>query len=367
MNILITGADGFVGKNLRSILQLNDNFTITTFNKSDSIKSLTQLTKDCDFVVHLAGVNRPQESSEFYEGNAGLTEQLCAALTQNKNTCPVLVSSSIQAERDNDYGKSKKQAEDALLKFSKKHGNPVYIYRFKNLFGKWGKPNYNSVVATWCYNVSRDIEITVNDPSTELELCYIDDVVDEIVARITTGGKSGYYEVSQPDTITLGELRDLLVSFKQSRTNYLCPNQSTRLYKNLYATYLHYLPADRYSYELKTHTDNRGSFTEILKDSTNGQVSINISKPGVTKGQHWHSTKNEKFLVISGEGTVQLRDIYSDEIIEYHVSGEKLEVVDIPTGYTHNIINRGESDLYTIIWANELFDPQKPDTNYQNV
>lgn len=367
MRILITGAGGFVGKNLVSVLRINESHKLYLFDKENTKNDLDTFTKDCDFVVHLAGVNRPENPQEFYDGNTGLTSELCAALKKNKNTCPILISSSIQAEKDNDYGKSKKQAEELLLEFGKKTGNKVYIYRFKNLYGKWSRPNYNSVVATWCYNIARGLEVTVNDPAASLELCYIDDVVEAIIDRIHNPADSGYFEVETTDTTTLGELRQVLESFRDSRQDYHYPDQSTRLRKNLYATYLNYLPTDKFSYPLDTHSDHRGSFTEILKDNVNGQVSVNISKPGVTKGQHWHSTKNEKFLVVMGTGVIRFRDIFSKEIIEYPVSGEKLEVVDVPTGYTHSIVNTGDSDLVTIIWANELFDREKPDTNYQDV
>lgn len=366
MNVLVTGSAGFVGKNVLSILSVLGH-SISTFDKSNKLSDLQELTKSCDAVIHLAGVNRPTDPKEFYEGNADLTKSLCDALAANGNTCPVVISSSIQAEKDNDYGKSKKQAEDSILDFSKRTGNKVYIFRFKNLYGKWSRPNYNSVVATWCYNISRNLEVTIDSPSIEIELCYIDDVIEAIVSKLDGNDESGFYEVERTDKITLGELHDTLVSYRDARNDFSYPDQSTDFKKNLYATYLHYLPTDKYSYLLKTNSDDRGSFTEILKSKTEGQVSVNISKPGVIKGQHWHSTKNEKFLVVAGEGLIQLRDIFSDEIIEYPVSGDKLEVVDIPTGYTHNLINRGDTDMITIIWANELFDKEKPDTNYLNV
>lgn len=351
---------------MRSILHTL-NYEVVTFNKSDDISKLTELTSDCDAVIHLAGVNRPDDTKEFYDGNSGLTEQLCKSLVLNKNTCPVILSSSIQASRDNDYGKSKKQAEDSLIAFGKENGNKVYIFRFKNLYGKWSRPNYNSVVATWCHNISRSLDVVIDNPDAEIELCYIDDVVDAIVSKLNGTEDSGYYEVEPTDVTSLQNLYDTILSFKDSRTTFAYPNQQSRLNKNLYATYLHYLPEDNFSYNLNTNTDERGSFTEVLKSTVDGQISVNISKPGITKGQHWHSSKNEKFLVVSGDGTIQLRDFFSDKIIEYPVSGDKLEVVDIPTGYVHNLINRGDKEMITLIWANELFDKNKPDTNYQEV
>lgn len=366
MKILVTGSDGFVGKNLRSVLSTLGH-DITTFDKADKPTELLKLTKDCDAIVHLAGVNRPKSNDEFYDGNATLTEELCRAIIQNKNKCPIIVSSSVQAEQDNDYGKSKKLAEESVLKLGKTNGNKTYIFRFKNLYGKWSQPNYNSVVATWCYNIARNLEVAIDNPDTVLELCYIDDVVEAIIHKLDGTDKSGYSEISQIDSVSLQELCNTILSFKESRKTYAYPDQTSCFNKNLYATYLSYLPKDEFSYLLNTRVDDRGSFTEILRSAVDGQISVNISKPGITKGQHWHSTKNEKFLVVSGEGVIQLRDFFSEDIVEYHVNSDKLEVVDIPTGYVHNIINRGDTDMITIMWASELFDPNRPDTNYQEV
>ncbi len=365
--ILVTGSRGFIGKNLISLLETDNNIDILTFDRDSSLDELAEYTKDCDAVIHLAGINRPENPAEFYEGNASLTDQLCAALRNNKNTCPVVLSSSVQVAQDNDYGKSKKMAEEALLRLSEDHGNKVCIYRFKNLYGKWSRPNYNSVVATWCYNISRGIEIRIDKPDKLLELCYIDDVIDAILDKINRPTKSGFYEIDRTSNITLSELKDLLESFHNSRNTYTYPNQDTYLNKTLYATYLNYLPAEKFSYKLDQKKDDRGSFAEILKCQTKGQVSVNISKPGITKGQHWHRTKNEKFLIVSGKGTIQLRDYFSKEVIEYNVSDENLEVVDIPTGYIHNLINKGDKDMVTLIWANEPFDNKSPDTNSQEV
>lgn len=381
MKILVTGANGFVGKNLVSTLKnikdgkdktrSIDIEDIYTYDLDSTIDDLKKYASDCDFVYHLAGVNRPKDASEFYEGNASFTETLCSLLKEYDNHCPILISSSIQASKDNDYGKSKKEGEDYLLNHGETMNSKVYIYRLANLFGKWCRPNYNSVVATWCYNVAHDLDIQINDESVELPLCYIDDVIDEFLNALEghpTISKEGIYQVYPIHFIKLGELAKIIKSFKESRKTLQIPNmQEDSLEKKLYSTYLSYLPKDQFSYPLKMNIDQRGSFTEFLKTNEFGQVSVNISKPGITKGQHWHHSKNEKFLVVSGQGLIQFRDIYSDEIIEYHVSGDKLEVIDIPTGYTHNIINVGKTDMVTIMWANEAFDPEHPDTYFEEV
>ena len=381
MKVLVTGSKGFVGRNLVETLKtirdekyktssLTSNLILYEYDLNSTKEELKEYCSDCDFIVHLAGVNRPQSPSEFYEGNLGFTEALCSYLKEAGNKCPIMISSSIQVERDNDYGKSKKAGEDALLAFGKENGNPIYIYRFVNLFGKWCRPNYNSVVATWCHNIAHGLDIQINDPSVTLPLCYIDDVVEEIIHCICGNPyivDGAHYGVEKVYNCTLGDLANTIKRFKESRTILEVINQADELTKKLYATYLSYLPENEFSYPLKMNIDERGSFTEFLKTKEYGQVSVNISKPGITKGNHWHHTKNEKFLVVSGTGLIQFRKVGEEKIIEYQVSGEKLEVIDIPTGYTHNIINVGDNDMVTIMWANEMFDPSKADTYFERV
>lgn len=369
MKILVTGANGFVGKNLIAELKNRGYKDILKCTRETTKAQLDEYTKECEFVFHLAGVNRPKDEKEFMKGNFGFTSELLDLLKKNNNKSPVLITSSIQAEIDNPYGRSKKAGEDLLFKYSKEIGAKVYVYRLPNLFGKWSKPNYNSVVSTFCYNIARNLDIQINDPEVELNLCYIDDVLDEFMKALennpTKEGK--FCVVPVTHKVKLGKLAELIQSFKKSRKDLSIPNMEDSFTKKLYSTYLSYLPEDKFSYPLKMNIDNRGSFTEFIRTPERGQVSVNVSKPGITKGNHWHHTKNEKFLVVSGEGLIRFRKIDSDEIIEYRVSGEKLEVVDIPTGYTHSIVNIGDTDMVTIMWANECFDPENPDTYYLEV
>ena len=369
MKILVTGSKGFVGKNLRAELLNRGCYEVFEYTEDSSVSSLEEYTKECNFVFHLAGVNRPKDESEFMKGNFDLTSKLLELLKANNNKAPILLTSSIQAERDNPYGKSKKAAEDVLRKYSAEFGVNSYIYRLPNLFGKWSKPNYNTVVATFCHNIARNLDIQINNPEAELTLSYIDDVIDEFIRALqgkpTMQGE--FCVVPITHKITLGDLADLIKSFKESRNNLSIPNMDDELTKKLYSTYLSFLPKDQFSYDLKMNVDNRGSFTEFIKTPDRGQVSVNVSKPGITKGNHWRHTKNEKFLVVSGEGLIRFRKLDSEEIIEYRVSGEKLQVVDIPTGYTHSIVNVGDVDLVTVMWANEMFDPENPDTYFLEV
>ena len=369
MKILVTGAKGFIGKNLIAELRNRKYNDIFEFDRETNSNLLDDYCKQADFVFHLAGVNRPKEQTEFMEGNFGFTSELLTALKKHNNTCPIMISSSIQAEFDNPYGESKKAGEDLLFSYSEETSAKILVYRFPNVFGKWCRPNYNSAVATFCHNIAHDLPIQVNDPSVVINLVYIDDVVNELINALE--GKENkvgeFCEVVVVHTVTLGEIVDLIYSFKKSREDRSVPNMADEFAKKLYSTYLSYLPEDRFSYELKMNVDQRGSFTEFIKTPDRGQVSVNISKPGITKGNHWHHTKNEKFLVVSGKGVIRFRKIDSEEIIEYFVSGDKMEVVDIPTGYTHNIENLGDTDMVTIMWANEAFDPEKPDTYYLEV
>ncbi len=377
MNILITGAKGFIGRNLVAELNnikeekakgygLSADLNIFEYDMGTNPSLLDGFCRDADFVFHLAGVNRPKEQGEFMEGNFGFTSTLLDALKSHGNNCPVMLASSIQAELDNPYGVSKKAGEDLLLQYGKETGAKVYIYRFPNVFGKWCKPNYNSAVATFCNNVANDLPILVNDRSVNMTLVYIDDVVRELISALEgKPAKVGEFCcVPVEHKITLGEIVDLIYSFKESRGNLQVADLSDEFTKKLYSTYLSYLPVDGFSYPLKMNVDERGSFTEFLKSPDRGQVSINISKPGITKGQHWHHTKNEKFLVVSGKGVIRFRKIDGEKIYEYFVSGDKLEVVDIPVGYTHNIENLGETDMVTVMWVNEVFDPENPDTYF---
>lgn len=369
MKILVTGAKGFIGKNLIAELRNRKYTDIFEYDRDRDPSLLDEYCKEADFVFHLAGVNRPKEQSEFMEGNFGFTSDLLGSLKKHNNTCPVMISSSIQAELDNPYGKSKKAGEDLLFSYGKETGSKVLVYRFPNVFGKLCRPNYNSAVATFCHNIAHDLPIQVNDPSVVMNLVYIDDVVNELINALEGNENTVdiFCEVPIVHTITLGEIVDLIYSFKKSREDRSVPNMSDAFTKKLYSTYLSYLPENQFSYDLKMNVDQRGSFTEFIKTPDRGQVSVNISKPGITKGNHWHHTKNEKFLVVSGKGVIRFRKIDSDEVLEYFVSGDKMEVVDIPTGYTHNIENLGETDMVTIMWANESFDPEKPDTYYLEV
>lgn len=369
MKILVTGAKGFIGKNLVSELNNLGYEDIFQFNKDTDWNLLDKYTNECDFVFHLAGVNRPEKEEDFMEGNANFTFQLLELLKKNNNKAPILITSSIQAEQNNAYGESKRAGEKLIFNYEQQTGTKVYVYRLPNVFGKWSKPNYNTVVATYCYNIARNIDIQINNANAQLTLCYIDDVIEEFTSLLNNkiASKKKIYKVSREYHITLGELAKMIKSFEESRNNLIVPDMKNMLIKNLYSTYLSFLPENKFSYDLKMNIDQRGSFTEFIKTPDRGQVSINVSKPNITKGNHWHHTKNEKFLVVSGKGQIRFRKIGSDEIIEYNVIGEKLEVVDIPIGYTHSIVNTGETDLVTVMWANELFNQDNPDTYYVEV
>ena len=379
MQILVTGAKGFVGKNLVAELRNRGYADILEYDIDTDPAVLDDYTRQCGFVFHLAGINRPQNPDAFMQGNFGFTSVLLDSLKRHGNKAPVLISSSIQAAFDNPYGQSKKAGEDLIFSYSIGTSTPVFVYRLPNVFGKGCRPNYNSAVATFCHNMTRDLPIQVNDPSVMMNLVYIDDVVDAFIGALEEkteagAGKEGKTEagrtfcsVEPVHTVQLGEIVDLLQSFKAGREDRSVPDMADAFTKKLYSTWLSYLPEDKFSYLLKMNVDARGSFSEFIKTPDRGQVSINISKPGITKGNHWHNTKCEKFLVVSGSGIIRFRKVGSSEVIAYPVSGDKLEVVDIPVGYTHNISNAGKSDMVTVMWANEAFDPQRPDTYFLNV
>lgn len=368
MKILVTGAKGFIGKNLVHTL-LQAKHEVFEYDLDTDEMQLGAYAKECGFVFHLAGVNRPQNPEEFMSGNFGFTEKLLQALKARNNTCPVMLASSIQAEIDNPYGISKKAGEELLFQYERETGAKVLVYRFPNVFGKWCRPNYNSVVATFCHNIARGLPIQINDPNKSLTLVYIDDILSELLRALEGNEtrKGAFCEVPVTHTATLGQIADLLDSFAKGRSNNAVPDMADRFTKKLYATYLSYLPQEQMSYPLHMNIDQRGSFTEFVRTPERGQFSVNVAKPGVVKGNHWHHTKNEKFLVVSGQGVIRLRKLGTDEVIEYHVSGEKLEVVDIPPGYTHNIECTGNEHLVTLMWANECFDPDNPDTYFEKV
>lgn len=390
MKILITGAGGFVGKNLVCQLEnirsgkeqqspLSKELTIFKFDIGTSDETLEKFCRDADFVVHLAGVNRPKNEEEFMKGNADFTAKLLGLLEKYNNKATVLLSSSIHAASDNPYGRSKKAGEDILRAYGERTGAEVLIYRFTNLFGKWSRPNYNSVVATFCNNVTNDLPITVNDPEVVLNLAYIDDVVAEIISAMAgnpskSNPEDDYYSVPVSHQVKLGQIAELLYQFKEMRNNLQVPQLDDPFQKKLYSTYLSYLPEEAFSYKLKPNVDARGSFTEIIRTADRGQFSVNISKPGITKGNHWHHTKNEKFLVVSGHGLIEQRRVGTDSqgnpypVISFEVKGGDMTVVEMIPGYTHNIINLSETeDLVTIMWANESFDPGRPDTYFEEV
>lgn len=398
MKILVTGAHGFVGKNLCA--QLNNikdgkarNYPVKIsevmeYDLDTPTELLDGFCKKADFVFNLAGVNRPQNQEEFMQGNFGFASTLLDTLKKHRNTCPVMLSSSIQATLigrygESDYGKSKLAGEELFFRYEKETGAKVLVYRFPNLFGKWCRPNYNSVVATFCNNIANGLPIQVNDRNVKLEMLYIDDLVEEMIAALTgqehrcefdgletvlqDNGK--YCAVPITHKVTLGEIVDLLHTFAEQPTTLMMPEIPDQSFaKKLYSTYLSYLPKEKVAFPLKMNVDERGSFTELLRTGKCGQVSVNISKPGITKGQHWHHTKWEFFIVVSGHGLIQQRKIGSDEVIEFDVSGDKIEAVHMLPGYTHNIINLSDTEnLVTVMWANELFDPNHPDTFFEKV
>lgn len=378
MNILVTGAKGFIGRNLIETLHniqngkdksfgIDSDITVFEYDIDTDPALLELYCKNADFVFHLAGVNRPKDPKEFMEGNFGFTSTLLNTLKRYENHCPIMISSSIQAALDNPYGESKRAGEALLFLHEKETKAPVFIYRFPNVFGKWCRPNYNSAVATFCHNIANDLPITVNDPSVNMTLVYVDDVVAELIAALkgeANRKEDGYCYVPVEHKIALGEIVELIHTFaKQPSTLTISEIPKNSFAKKLYSTYLSYLPKEKVAFPLKMNVDARGSFTELLKTEKCGQVSVNISKPGITKGQHWHHTKWEFFIVVSGRGLIQQRKVGTEEVLNFEVSGDKIEAVHMLPGYTHNIINLSDTeDLVTVMWANESFDPEKPDT-----
>lgn len=368
MEVLVTGANGFIGKNLMERLSQIVGIKIHQFDRENDIKEIKSYIKNIDFIFHLAGINRPEKSEEFYTGNRDIIKELINIIEEKNLKIPILVSSSIQVTKDNDYGKSKLEGEILLREYSNKNNVSIYIYRLPNVFGKWCRPDYNSVIATWCHNIASEKEISISDKTVQLKLVYIDDVVNTFVSHLdNVEKKQEYYEVPITYSKTLGEISDLLYSFKNNRNTLIIEKVGKGFERALYSTYLSYLSENNFSYELIEHKDERGAFVEIVKTLDSGQFSMSTSKPGITRGNHYHNTKNEKFLVIKGEAVIRFRNIYSDKVIEYPVSDKKLEVVDIPVGYTHNITNTGNEEMVLIIWANELFDKENPDTYYLEV
>jgi len=369
MKILITGSKGFVGKNLKAELRNQGYKDLLEFHRGIAPDKLDAFTRECGFVFHLAGVNRPEDDKEFMDINFGLTGQILKFLEKHDNKSPIVFASSIQAGLDNPYGKSKKKAEELLFSYSRDTGSKVMVFRLPNIFGKWSKPDYNSVVATFCHNVSRGIDIQVNDPETLLTLCYIDDVLREFVKAIKKEPpqKGKYYIVPAEYKIKLGKLAGIIKGFRDTRKDLGIPDMKDGLSKKLYSTYNSYLPEDDFTYDLDMITDDRGSFTEFIRTAEKGQISVNVIKPGITKGNHWHHTKSEKFMVVYGRGLIQFRKVDGGRVISYDVDGEKFKVVDIPPGYTHNIKNIGDTDMVTVMWANEIYDPDNTDTYYMEV
>lgn len=375
MKILVTGSNGFVGKNLVEKLKNRGYNQILEFTKENSIEELERYTRECNFVFHLAGINRAMSESDFQDGNVELTKKLVEFLEKNNNNSPILFTSSVQSKLDNFYGKSKRQCEKIFLQHASRTNAIVYIYRLTNVFGKWCKPNYNSVVATFCYNIANDLPIKVENKNRKLELVYIDDVLEDFISKLENNlvvGKTKkreielksahFFKIEKSYFITVKRLADTICNFEEQRKKLVIPDLSEEFIKKLYSTYLSYVPASKLKKKLKSNVDERGSFSEVLKSKEAGQISINIAKPNVVKGNHWHHTKMEKFLVVSGKGVVRLKNLNSNDLMEFFVNGDNFEVIDIPVGYVHNIENLGDSDMITLMWANEIFNPEKADT-----
>jgi UDP-2-acetamido-2,6-beta-L-arabino-hexul-4-ose reductase len=369
MKILVTGSNGFIAKNLIAQLSTMDDIEVLKIDKNHTDNELSSKVLEADFIYHLAGINRPKNTDEFYEGNSSFTKQIVKILENHDKSTPILMSSSIQVTQDNDYGKSKLEAENILAKYTLNQDTVSYIYRLPNVFGKYSKPNYNSVIATWCYNICRDLPIEISDKNVELTLVYVDDVVDSFIKHIYDNATQGvlYPNISPAYKKTLGEINELLIEFKENRQTLLIPRVGRGFERALYATFLSYLPIDKFSYSLKGYQDERGAFYEFVKTMDSGQFSVSTTAPGVTRGNHFHHTKNEKFLVVKGKASIKFRKIDSDEVIEYIVSDKTMEVVEMIPGYTHNITNIGDEEMILLLWANEIFEQEKPDTYFLEV
>lgn len=367
--ILVTGSDGFIGRNLQLELELREDVRVLCFDVHDDPENLQDKLLQADLVYHLAGVNRPQKFEEFRIGNLELTAKICHILSDARKRTPLLITSSTQAALENAYGKSKREAEKEVFQYSHRTGAPVYVYRLANVFGKWSRPNYNSVVSTFCFNISHGLDITISDPASIVELIYIDDIIASFIGVLdgAVAPSDTYLKIEPAYSITLGELAKNIYSFRDIRSSLLLPNLADDFIRKLHATYLSYLAPNDFSYPLDIKSDNRGELAEIFKSAYFGQMFVSRTHPGVVRGNHYHNTKIEKFCVLQGEGVIRFRHLISDEVIEYQVSGAKWEVVDIPPGYTHNIENSGTGDLITLFWANQIFDRAVPDTHYSEV
>tara|TARA_B100000029_G_scaffold441613_1_gene459558 strand:- start:2476 stop:3579 length:1104 start_codon:yes stop_codon:yes gene_type:complete len=362
MHTLITGSEGFVGKNLTQKITEQDSITFSTFDRSNSIQDLKEMIPSVDYIIHLAGSNRPKDEMDFNIDNFELTKIICDAVETSGKNIPIIFSSSIHAESKTPYGRSKKAAEQCLLEYAERSGNEVHIFRIPNIFGKWCKPNYNSVVATFCYNIVNNIPIEIHDKSKILSLVYIDDVIEKIISSLMDNKNYIEPNIEPIYKISLGELSEILHSFKKNRETLLIDNVGTGLKRALYATYISYLDPPKFSYELQSHTDERGIFAEFLKTIESGQFSFFTAHPNVTRGGHYHHTKNEKFLVVSGSATFKFKNILTNEKYTIDVSSDSLEVVETIPGWVHDITNTGKSELLVLLWANEVFDPSNPDT-----
>ena len=366
--VLVTGSKGFVGRNLCSVLRRREDIELYKFDIDNNPAELDVALQQVDCIIHLAGVNRPEDPKEFETGNAGSLKEICSKLQEVGRAPKIILSSSIQAELDNPYGVSKRRAEEVLQRFAENTCAECVVYRFKNLFGKWCRPNYNSVTATFCHNIANDLPIRISDPSNEIELTHIDDVVEAFVIEMESGIPGfRFAEPLAATRITLGELAAKIGSFREMRTSLVLPDFSNDFERALYGTYLAYLNEKEFEYGLEKRSDQRGSLAEFLKSSSMGQIFVSRTKPGITRGDHYHHTKTEKFLVLQGTAVIRFRHIDSDQVLEYKVQGEDYRVLDIPPGYTHSIENVGEDELVTLFWASEMFDPDRPDTCFEKV